>query len=319
MTANNICEENIHTMSIAQLDDPSMREALGIVDDVLSSPVTMGSVTLRDGGGGVLEIVGATAGLEIVNPNPLATPITLAGQTLAGITTVNGIGGLALNAGQNGSVSVSMTRQGIPLTGGFQIQTTTGVSPTATGSLYFNPDGELSVDHIAPAASVSTQVLYKPCFVQALCDTASTPVGGGGSVIVPLTSLGLVSSTGNPSVADWAISGGNTLLSSAGVQTGTYEFNAAVQLQTTGVGSATVDVYFNQGGAFAFPNSASRFTLQPNEPQCVYIHDYFSLGAGQSIEVVVVSADPLVEIVTFPAVGNVPQILGCEMWVSRMA
>lgn len=305
-------------MSISQLDDPSMREALGIGDN-LFSPVTMGSVTLRDGGGGVLDIVGATAGVAIVDPNPLATPTSLTAGTLTNVNTITSAAGSSISMPFQ-TITLSTLRSGIPLVGGVEIETTTNANPTASGTLYFNPAGELSIDHSAPAASVATQVLYKPCFVQALCSAPSTPVGGTGSVIVPITALGAVSSTGNPSVPDWGITGGNTLVSSAGVQAGTYEFNAAVQLVTTGAGPATVDVYFNQTGQFAFPNSASRFTLQPNEPQSVYIHDYFALlGPNQSIEVVVSSTDPLVAITTFPAVGNVPQILGCEMWVARIA
>lgn len=46
-------------MSISQLDDPSMREALGIENDnpsALTSPVTIGSVELRDLGSGILRV-----------------------------------------------------------------------------------------------------------------------------------------------------------------------------------------------------------------------------------------------------------------------
>jgi len=306
-------------MSISQLDDPSMREALGL-DSTLNAPVTMGSVTLRDGGAGVLEIFGATAGLEIVDPNPLVAPTALTVGNLTNVQSItSGTGNSSIGLGFN-SVSAITNRSGVPLSGGFQISTTTTTNPVATGSLYFNPNGEFCIDRTAPASAVSTQVVYKPCYVQAICSVASTPVGGSGSVIVPLSSLPQVSSTGNPSVADWSITGGNTLLSGAGVEAGLYEFNAAVQLVTTGVSAVAVDVYFNQTGVFALPNSRSRFTLQPNEPQSVFIHDYLSLiGANQSVEVVVASTDPLVAITTIAPSGAVPQALGCELWVSRIA
>jgi hypothetical protein len=52
-------------MSIAQLDDPSMREALGIETDnpsQLTSPVDIGSVALTDLGGGLLQINNGNTG-----------------------------------------------------------------------------------------------------------------------------------------------------------------------------------------------------------------------------------------------------------------
>jgi len=98
-------------MSISQLDDPSMREALGIETDnpsQLTSPVAIGSVTLTDDGGGQLGV----GSLET-------------GSIQLGSVQLNDNGNGQLGLGQLGSIQM-----GFSAVTGLSTITTGGISYT---------------------------------------------------------------------------------------------------------------------------------------------------------------------------------------------
>ena len=318
-------------MSISQLDDPSMREALGIETDnpsVLTPPVVIGSVTLADDGGGLLEITQtgafpAAGGIRLgdsplnanfcqITPNGLVYSDNGTGTSIQVLTWDNNNLDTTITAGSVGPASGDVVLQNagtgsVVSSFGGVLDGTQGHTLSFTGSsgrLYMTTDGQFAMNHLSPATKTGTQLLFRPSYAQAI-SVASTPVGGTGQVILPITSLTNSSSAGGQPM--WGVASPNLVLSATYGEAGVYLVSASIQLDTATAGVQTATAHFKINGNDVI-NTASRHTINQNGEATVTIQDYLTLAVGDAISVALSSTDAAMTATTYPASGGPPSI-----------
>ena len=328
-------------MSISQLDDPAMRTALGIETDTpsqLTSPVQIGSVTLTDQTNGLLALTntqtGGVGGLRLgaVPAGGNFAQLSSTGLTFADVNGVtfqtlqwdNNTNNTTLTAGTNGDVVLLNAGAGtdvISSIGGVQDGTAGHALSFAasSGRLWVGTSGQLNFNHLTPATSTGNQILFRPSFCEAV-SAATTPVGAGGQVIIPLTSLVRSSSQGGQPM--WGISGGNSVqLQANNTDAGLFFVTAVVAIDTVTAGAQVAAVHFRVNGTDV-PNSTSTHTVNATQQASIVVQTYLQLNPTDAISLVLSSADVAMSATSYPAVVGPPAIpaeLACVLTAFRVA
>jgi hypothetical protein len=307
-------------MSISQLDDASMREALGI-----GSEEGVVAETLLYTSASTTQVVPLPIEIRIDPPNasPLnnlriaqfhwvkqdpnnqdkygyfnigdgffkigAEWVGIGPQTviLEGATVeVNAVGP------QNGTVGFKLGNGG-----------TTAAPSTSAGTFWMDTTGQLNLNHTLPASSTGNQVLFRPTNVTAIL-TVSTPVGVGGQIDLPFTSIVATSSQGGVDHFDLS---GPTTLQYTNDDSGLFFVTATIALDTATTGPQLAIAHFKVNGAdIAF--SAVRNTINENQNDSIIIQSFIPLNKDDEISVVLTSTDAVMTATDFPAVVGPPSI-----------
>jgi hypothetical protein len=308
-------------MSISQLDDPAMREALGIETNepsVFASPVLVeqngdptdaARIGHRDYGwvandGSIVNFATYIDAPPTVNL--LATELecssvvgVVGGLTISNCDQISAEtgGGIVLQSG-GGDVSSSF---------GNVLDGTVGHALSFTGSsgrLYMTADGQFAMNHLSPATKTGTQLLFRPSYAQAI-SVANTPVGGTGQVILPISSLTNSSSAGGQPM--WGVASPNLVLNATYGEAGVYLVTATVQVDTATGGTQTATAHFKLNGNDVI-NSASRHSINQNGEDTVVIKDILTLAVGDAISVALTSTDAAMTATTYAASAGPPSV-----------
>jgi len=221
-------------------------------------------------------------GAEWVGQGPETVIVEGGNIVVNAIGTQNGSAGLELQGGGDGS--------GVTL-------------PVSSARLWMDTTGQLNAAHLLPLTSTGNQVLFRSTFCEAL-STATTAVGAGGQVLLPLNILNASSSQGG--VNHFVLSGPTTL-QYTGVNTGLFFVTATIALDTTTGGNNSAVAHFKINGSDV-PNSASRHTVNQNQESTIVIQAYLTLNQNDTISIALSSADANMSATTYAAVVGPPTI-----------
>lgn len=185
--------------------------------------------------------------------------------------------------------------------------------PQASGRFFLDTAGQLNFVHLLPTPSIGNQVLFFPTNCEA-ASLATTPVGGGGSVVLPFTNI--LTSTEQNSVKHFALNG--TGVQYVGTSSGQFFVTASVSLDTTSGGFNAAITYFTVNGT-PIQFSACRHTINQNQNQSVIIQTFLTLNPNDTIEIVLASADPNMTATDFPAVPPLPEQPAVLLVATRIA
>jgi len=219
-------------------------------------------------------------GAEWVGFGPQTVALEGGDVVVNAIGTVNGSAGLIIGNGGSGTVA-----------------------STSSGRLWVDGTGQLNFNHLVPATSTGNQVLFRPTYCD-IVTTGNTAVGGGGQVVLPLTSISTVSSQGG--VNHFSIVG-NTAVLSATANTGVYRVRATVQLDTVTAGAQVAILHFKVNGNDV-ANSATRVTINATQETELGHEDFIVLNPSDAVSVVLSSADAAMTATTYTAVVGPPTI-----------
>lgn len=339
-------------MSLSQLNDPSMREALGVEDTPEGEPTlayTNNGTTSTLQVGAAINTVPITSvpilsynSPSTVQVNPL--PINIIIDPPAPASPLNNITvaefhwykqdpNPALNQDKKGYINigdgfmklgaewVGFGPETVVLEGavvavnaigaqngstGFQLGNggNSVLPPTSSGRFWMDTGGQLNFTRLAPATSTGNQVIFPPTYCEAV-STASTAVGAGGQVILPLASL--VSSQ-QGGVNHFAIVGGNTVqLSPTNSSAGLFFVTATIAIDTATVGAQIAYAHFKVNGTDV-PNSAASHSVNQSQQNSIIIQAFIQLNPNDALSVALSSTDAAMTATTYPAVVGPPSI-----------
>jgi hypothetical protein len=174
----------------------------------------------------------------------------------------------------------------------------------SSGRLYMTTDGQFAMNHLSPATKTGTQLLFRPSYAEAI-SVASTPVGAGGQVILPISSLVRSSSAGGQPM--WGVTSPNLVLSGTYGEAGVYFVTATIAVDTATVGTQLAIAHFKVNGADV-ANTASSHSVNAAQQNSIVIQSFLSLAVGDAVSIALSSTDAALTATTYPAVAGPPTI-----------
>lgn len=329
-------------MSLSQLNDPSMREALGVEDTPEGEPTlayTNNGTTSTLQVGAAINTVPITSvpilnydSTSTVQVSPLPIDIRIDPPNASPLNDVrvaefhwikqdpnnqDKLGYFQLGDGffKIGAEWVGFGPQTVALEGGNVAVTTNGTNNgsigldlihngnAASGRFWVDNTGQLTFNHILPNSSSAVQPIFFPTYCEAI-STASTAVGGSGQVLLPFSSVISTSSQGG--VNHFGVSSPTTL-QYTGINTGLFFVTATIGLDTATGGTNTAVAHFKKN-TVDVSNSATRHSINQNGEQTVVIQSFIQLSTNDIVSVALSSTDAAMTATNYPAVVGPPTI-----------